>query len=157
MLLLKKNTFSSMSSIVLIIDTNFLGSVNSYSNLFTGCLSGYFGNKCKQSCSGHCWTNLVCDHIDGTCPVGCEAGYIGNLCNTSKIFHQPRFYIYVLVYSFPNVIYCQYFCSIYNLHGWVYVLQPKTDQIFICKKLYLHRHFLFNLQLAGMGIMAKTV
>ena len=33
----------------------------------------------------------------------------------------------------------------------------KTDQIFICEKLYLHRHFLFNLQLAGMGIMAKTV
>ena len=73
------------SSVQLINDANVLYSVNLSFNWFTGCLSGFYGNMCGQSCSGHCLNNSVCDHIDGTCRDGCEAGYVGKLCNTCKI------------------------------------------------------------------------
>ena len=52
--------------------------------LFVGCFSGYFGNDCEQTCSGHCLENRTCDRIDGTCSDGCHNGYIGKLCNDCK-------------------------------------------------------------------------
>ena len=51
-----------------------------------GCLSGYYGYRCKEACSGHCFNNTICDTIDGKCSDGCQPGYIGKLCNDSKIF-----------------------------------------------------------------------
>ena len=75
----------SKSLFIFINDVNVLYSVNLSFNWFTGCQSGYFGDKCKLSCSGHCLNNSVCDHIDGSCSDGCESGYIGKLCYACKI------------------------------------------------------------------------
>lgn len=55
-----------------------------YYFLFTECLSGFFGNKCRERCSGYCKNNDPCDHVLGVCLNGCQDGFVGTLCNKCK-------------------------------------------------------------------------
>ena len=81
--------------------------------MFTACQSGYYGNKCERSCSGHCLNKLVCDHIDGACSEGCEDGYMDKLCNTCKIFHCASYLI--SGYSFAKLM------PIWHVLGYVFI------------------------------------
>ena len=126
--------------------------------MFTDCQPGYYGNKCQQPCSGHCLNNLVCKHIEGTCGDGCEAGYMDKLCNTCKTFYFPCFYI--LVFSLQMTIWItrrKHFVLIIQL-SWIGIID-RIVKILILNdyKNFSHRHVSITWQLAGMGIMAKTV
>lgn len=52
--------------------------------LFTECLSGHYGMKCRERCSGHCLSEETCDYVNGVCSSGCQDGYIGTRCDDSK-------------------------------------------------------------------------
>lgn len=53
---------------------------------FVGCLFGYFGSVCNESCNINCLckNDIFCDYIGGECLNGCEDGYIGIYCNDCK-------------------------------------------------------------------------
>ena len=45
------------------------------------CVRGWFGQNCKQQCSGYCRDSNVCNHVTGQCDGGCAAGWRGTLCD----------------------------------------------------------------------------
>lgn len=45
------------------------------------CTDGWYGENCKQQCSGHCRDKYVCNHVTGHCVNGCAAGWRGTLCD----------------------------------------------------------------------------
>lgn len=46
------------------------------------CKVGFYGYKCYNRC-GHCSDNLMCHHVNGSCPNGCQAGWNGKTCMES--------------------------------------------------------------------------
>lgn len=44
-----------------------------------GCETGYYGQKCDQTCSPNC-KNKACDISTGSCTSGCNSGYYGSDC-----------------------------------------------------------------------------
>ncbi|XP_056017439.1 multiple epidermal growth factor-like domains protein 6 [Ostrea edulis] len=36
------------------------------------CPAGYYGLRCRSTCTGHCRDNLSCNHTTGQCDYGCE-------------------------------------------------------------------------------------
>lgn len=45
------------------------------------CPVGYYGTRCENSCSSHCFHSNDCNSNSGACQFGCEAGWKGLLCN----------------------------------------------------------------------------
>lgn len=45
------------------------------------CPPEYFGEGCRERCSGHCIKDEPCDHITGECSNDCQDGYTGARCD----------------------------------------------------------------------------
>ena len=58
-------------------------SVKPITLLYSDCLIGTFGIDCSSIC--HCFGNVTCDHVTGTCPDGrCDLGWQGSDCSEGK-------------------------------------------------------------------------
>ena len=50
--------------------------------IISACDPGYFGAKCLNVCSPHCYSNDTCHNVDGVCPnQQCKSGFMGPLCD----------------------------------------------------------------------------
>lgn len=58
---------------------------------------GFFGDKCKNSCSRYCFNNETCDHVSGVCPRGCMDGYIGARCDNCKTYRADAIMKFILL------------------------------------------------------------
>ena len=62
----------------------------------SGCDTGAYGVKCKQSC-GNCRNGDPCNDVDGSCPSGCDAGvYNGDKCDIGSTI---SYRIYLTVFN----------------------------------------------------------
>ncbi|XP_062577808.1 receptor-type tyrosine-protein phosphatase epsilon-like [Saccostrea cucullata] len=53
------------------------------------CMPGFYGNMCTENCSRNCLDDDPCNHRDGSCDRGCAPGWRGLRCN-QEIVVNPR-------------------------------------------------------------------
>ena len=52
---------------------------NMMSCIYLECKPGWYGEGCKQQCSGNCKI-APCNHVTGHCDGGCTSGWNGTFC-----------------------------------------------------------------------------
>lgn len=48
------------------------------------CSAGFYGLRCKTTCSPYCTDPSSCDHVTGSCMADCQDGWQGDNCETSE-------------------------------------------------------------------------
>ena len=64
----------------------------SAATLFLGCLPGFFGPRCKRTCT-LCLNGAYCDLMNGSCV--CAPGYFGEYC-ANRMYISVRMFVYVV-------------------------------------------------------------
>ncbi|XP_046579025.1 ankyrin repeat domain-containing protein 50-like isoform X2 [Haliotis rubra] len=54
----------------------------------SGCLAGWYGDRCNSQCSTHC-VNMTCNQRNGHCTLGCPHNREGHFCETLKVTEAP--------------------------------------------------------------------